>query len=66
MNENIQKVRNDGIINVARKDMANIVGTALESLNRTLSDFREEGLIEMTGKGIRILNQQKLERLLRY
>jgi CRP-like cAMP-binding protein len=46
--------------------MANIVGTALESLNRTLSDFKEEGLIEISGKGIRLLNRQKLERLLRY
>jgi CRP-like cAMP-binding protein len=65
MHENALKIREDRIVGVARKDMANIVGTALESLNRTISDFKDEGLIEISGKGIRVLDQQKLERILR-
>lgn len=51
-------------ITICRKDLSSIVGTATESLNRTLADFKDEGLIEITDEGIRITNQPKLERLL--
>jgi CRP-like cAMP-binding protein/CheY-like chemotaxis protein len=52
------------IINTTRKDIANIVGTATESLNRTLADFKDEGLIEISGDGLKIINKSKLERVL--
>ncbi|MFZ6014411.1 MAG: response regulator [Bacteroidota bacterium] len=55
----------DGLITIARKDISNIVGTATESLNRTLADFKDEGLIEVSGDGLRVLNKSKLEKLLR-
>jgi len=55
---------NKSIITTTRKDIANIVGTATESLNRTLADFKEEGLIEISGEGLKILNRPKLERVL--
>jgi CRP-like cAMP-binding protein/CheY-like chemotaxis protein len=45
---------------IAREDLANIVGTATESLIRTLSDFKEEKLIEIKEGKIRILNEVKL------
>lgn len=53
------------VIKMARKDIAGIVGTALESLNRTISDFRDEGLIEITEGGIKITGMEKLEKLSR-
>lgn len=52
------------IITTTRKDIANIVGTATESLNRTLADFKDEGLIEISGEGLKIVNRPKLERVL--
>lgn len=52
------------VISIARKDISNMIGTATESLNRTLADFKEENLIEISGDGIRILNRPKLEKLL--
>ncbi|MBL7851843.1 MAG: response regulator [Cyclobacteriaceae bacterium] len=55
----------DELITVSRRDMANLVGTATESLNRTLSDFKDEGLIEIHHEGIRIANKAKLEKLIR-
>lgn len=55
----------DHLITIARKDIASIVGTATESLNRTIADFEEEGLIEIVGHGLRILNKSKLEKLLK-
>ena len=60
----MKTLHNSGSINMCRKDLSSIVGTATESLNRTLADFKEEGLIEIREDGIKILNQQKLERLL--
>ena len=49
---------------VSREDLANIAGTATESLIRTLSDFKSEKLIEITGGTISILNEKKLSSLL--
>jgi CRP-like cAMP-binding protein/FixJ family two-component response regulator len=48
---------------ISREDLANMVGTATESLIRTLSDFREEGIVEISGSTITILNQEKLIRM---
>jgi CRP/FNR family transcriptional regulator, polysaccharide utilization system transcription regulator len=53
------------LITTTRRDISGIVGTATESLNRTLADFKEEGLIKITSEGIRIVNKSKLEQLLR-
>jgi DNA-binding response OmpR family regulator len=56
---------NDAIISVARKDISSMVGTATESLNRTLADFKDEGLIEIFDKGIKITHREKLEKVTR-
>ncbi len=45
---------------ISREDIANIVGTATESVIRTLSDFKEEKLIDIKGSNITLLNSQKL------
>jgi len=50
-------------ISISREDLANIVGTATESLIRTLSDFKEEKLIEVKSSNITILNYEKLKKL---
>jgi CRP-like cAMP-binding protein len=42
--------------------MAAMVGTAPESLIRTLSEFSQNGLIELTPKNIRVLEPDKLRR----
>ena len=47
-------------MNVSREDLANIVGTATETVIRTLSDFKEENLIETAAGSIRILNYDRL------
>jgi CRP/FNR family transcriptional regulator, polysaccharide utilization system transcription regulator len=50
-------------ISISREDLANIVGTATESLIRTLSDFKEEKIVEIKGSNITIINGEKLKRL---
>lgn len=53
------------VIDLSRESMANIAGTAKESLIRTLSDFQNEKLIEIKKDGsISILNPVKLEQML--
>ncbi len=48
---------------IAREDLANMVGTATESLIRTLSDFRAEGLVEIQGSNITLTNVDRLENM---
>ncbi|MBC8004275.1 MAG: response regulator [Verrucomicrobia bacterium] len=51
------------ILDISREDIAQYVGTATESLIRTLSDFKAEKFIEIKEGKIRILNLKKLEEL---
>jgi CRP-like cAMP-binding protein/DNA-binding NarL/FixJ family response regulator len=51
-------------IHISREDLANIAGTATESLIRTLSDFKGEKLIEIKDGYISILNEKKLSAML--
>lgn len=56
-------VEDDGAtINVilTREDIANIVGTATETAIRLLSEFKNEKILELTGKKIKIINNVKL------
>ncbi len=51
----------DGLIQLSRTDLAGIIGTANESLIRTLSEFKLDGLIEMTPSGgILVVEPKKL------
>jgi CRP/FNR family transcriptional regulator, cyclic AMP receptor protein len=51
-------------IHISREDLANIAGTATESLIRTLSDFKSESLVEIKDGNIIITNEKKLENML--
>lgn len=48
-------------INISRRDLASVAGVATESLIRTLTNFKKEGILEIEGRNIRILNLEKLE-----
>ncbi|HEX8659211.1 MAG TPA: response regulator [Hymenobacter sp.] len=50
------------LIQLSREDLAALIGTAPESLSRTLSEFRQDGLLEVTNKFIRVLQPDKLRR----
>jgi CRP/FNR family transcriptional regulator, polysaccharide utilization system transcription regulator len=47
-------------ISLKREDLANIVGTATESVIRLLSEFKQDHLIEIHGRKIKILNEANL------
>jgi DNA-binding response OmpR family regulator len=50
-------------IQFSREDLAQVVGTATESLIRTLSDFKHEKLIEIKEGKIAVLEEEKLRNL---
>ncbi|MFT6323462.1 MAG: CRP/FNR family transcriptional regulator, partial [Halieaceae bacterium] len=47
-------------INLTREDLANIVGTATETIIRLLHDFKEEKLIKTNGRKIMVLEPDNL------
>ncbi|HEY6162802.1 MAG TPA: response regulator [Bacteroidia bacterium] len=48
---------------ISREDVANLAGTSTETAIRTLSDFKEEKLIEIKGSTITIMDVVKLEKM---
>ncbi|MCX8080374.1 MAG: response regulator [Bacteroidia bacterium] len=50
-------------LKISRDELAQLAGTATESLIRTLSDFKSEKLIESKGSTIKILLPEKLRNL---
>ena len=50
-------------IRISRSDLASVAGMASETLIRTLSDFKKEGLVEIEGRNIKILNFEALKKI---
>lgn len=56
---------NDNSLNITitREEIANIVGTATETVIRLMSDLRKEGMIKLDGKKIKIVKSDALLKL---
>ena len=50
-------------ISLTREELANMVGTATESVIRLLSEFKEDQLIELKGRKLKITNPDQLARI---
>lgn len=50
-------------ISLTREEIANIIGTATESAIRLISEFKQDELIEVEGRNIKILHHDKLRKL---
>jgi CRP/FNR family transcriptional regulator, polysaccharide utilization system transcription regulator len=50
-------------ISLTREELANIVGTATESVIRLLSEFKTDMLVELNGRRIKILDKKGLEKI---
>jgi CRP/FNR family transcriptional regulator, polysaccharide utilization system transcription regulator len=53
----------NNVLNLSREDLANIVGSATETIIRLLSDFREEELIEIEGRKIILKDVKRLRKI---
>lgn len=50
-------------ISLTREEIANLIGTATESAIRLISEFKNDQLIEVEGRNIKIKNHDKLKKL---
>ncbi|MGD9993380.1 MAG: Crp/Fnr family transcriptional regulator [Salinivirgaceae bacterium] len=64
----IFSVDNEGYLKVSltRDELASLVGTATESVIRLLSEFKSDKYIELNGRKIRVLNEERLRKLSSY
>jgi len=47
-------------LSITREELASLVGTARETISRSLGQFSKEGAIEVKGRRIKILDKEKL------
>lgn len=52
------------VIHISREDLAHIAGTTTESLIRTISDFKNEKLIEAEAGSVKVLDEKRLLQML--
>lgn len=57
----IMNTKTEDPIKISRNDLASVAGIATESLIRTLSGFKKEGLIAIEGRNIRIMELKALQ-----
>ncbi|QHI35642.1 Phosphate regulon transcriptional regulatory protein PhoB [Kordia antarctica] len=50
-------------IRISRSDLASVAGIATETLIRTMSSFKKQGLIEIEGRNIKIIDLEKLQHI---
>ncbi|NQX52979.1 response regulator [Pedobacter panaciterrae] len=51
------------LLNISRDELAELAGVALETVSRTLSDFKEEGLIEKNGNQLCLIDISRITKL---
>jgi len=51
------------LVSLTREELSNIVGTATESVIRLLSEFKQDKLIDINGRKIKILDVKRLEKI---
>lgn len=50
-------------VQLSREELSGLVGTAVESCIRLLSEFKKDGLIDLIGKRIALKNEKELRRM---
>ena len=55
--------KDNNVLNLSREDLANIVGSATETIIRLLSEFREEKLVTIEGRRIILKDVRQLKRI---
>ena len=53
----------EGVIFLSREDLANVIGARRESLTRMLSEFKNDGIIKVDGRNIKIKDKSSLEQI---
>jgi CRP/FNR family transcriptional regulator len=48
---------------MGREDVGRYLGLALETVSRSLTRLQEDALIEVSGRSVRVLDEQRLRRM---
>ncbi len=59
----LNDVYEQGEINLTREDLANFVGTATETVIRLLKELKDEKVLEINGRKLKVLNKESLFRI---
>jgi DNA-binding response OmpR family regulator len=59
----IKEINKKSNFKISREDLASMAGMATETVSRTLSDFKEEKLIEKRGSEIQLIDEDKLSKM---
>jgi CRP-like cAMP-binding protein len=59
----LQRQHGDDSFKISREDLAAMAGMATETVSRTLSDFKDENLIDKKGSIITILDLPRLSKM---
>ena len=51
------------VLDMSREDLSKVVGIAKETLIRTLSDFKSEGLIDLENNSIHVVDADSLHNM---
>ncbi len=51
------------ILKESRTELAQLLGTTIEAVSRTLAEFRRKGLIDVAGRRISVKNEERLRRV---
>ena len=51
-------------VKLTHQEMANLIGCSRETVSTTMGQFRDDGLIQMDGRAITIVNEKGLSKLL--
>jgi len=54
---------NEFILPISRKEIGELINMTTENVIRILSEFRKDGLIEINGKQIKIINAEMLTKI---
>ncbi|MBC7417714.1 MAG: winged helix-turn-helix domain-containing protein, partial [Pedobacter sp.] len=57
------EINQENHFKISRDDLAAMAGMATETVSRTLSDFKDEKLIEKKGSEIQLLDEGKLRKM---
>jgi len=58
----LHKQREEGF-KISREDLAAMAGVATETVSRTLTDFKDENLIDKKGSQITVLSPERLAKM---
>lgn len=48
-------------VELSRQEIADLAGTTKEQVSKHLADFKDEGIIELNGRGINLLDEERLK-----